>query len=609
METITYIEKYLNFGVKEDLVNILTGSNDNLKQIENTEYIVKKIEEINNYQTIYKQKIETPEKVNDYLMREISNYIDLCYNNINNDNVDINYYLNSIYINYGEKFHLIIEKMNIKHIIKMLDYTNENKKENNFKFLMNTYIKLFYEKILLGQYGKTKKHLYELIDDNWILINMKDLINFTDILSKLTYYKIDTSIYDSLFNTKFNNVSNIQKLLQFINKSYLCSDTTTDITDVNEADNKDFLKFNLKYIITNLKSNGFLLFEEYFKDIQQRYETINIFMLNKDLKLITHFILIIVNNEDTKVNRHINEMLIRIRNYLFDLEESYYNNKIYKKISIRADSEKYKNENLSIFNREISNFKVLKYNYCINSNNILARAHTINDTTTNNDTNNLVIDYKNISKKLAGYFDIYHSYYKTRYPDREIEYDLINSTMIVKMIFSENPYYIHLALIQYIILDKIIEKENGISVHEISETLDIPLEYLNDTFNSLLKIKLVKRSVEPNIKFILNKDFSYNKNKLSISGLVKKEITKQIEREFLLDRDMIVFCNLIHYTKKNTYFSRDTIIEELSYKIPFKLTDEYIDNAIKKAIEEEYIKVKEINNNNAKDLLFEYNNE
>ena len=622
----TFIEKYLNIGITENLEKFFIDGQfvklgQPIAKKKTTDSFQKILGEIKDYQTLYKQKLQDPEKVKEYLSKNIGAYVDNYYKKINVQDADINYFLKGVCESYNENFASIIQKMNINHIIKMIDYTNEKSDDNTFKMLMNMYFKLFGDKILCGKFGKSNNYLSEQINDNWSSINLANLLNFSDVLSKLKYFKADMTIYDSVFQTKFDDVTNIQKLLDFINKNYLLSTevtTATNILDINETQKKEFktddLKYNFRFIIDNLKSNGFLLFEQYYKNMQLRYDQININMVNRDFKLLKHFMTIISQKEQTNVNRYVNDMLIRTRNYLSDLEESYNNNQIYQKIKIRTESEKYKNVDMNSYNRALTNFKILKYNYCTNSENILARTHSLEmPTDSDAQNNNLVIDYKNISKKLAGYLDMYHSYYKTRYPDREIEYDLIDSTIIVKIQFNKIPYYIHMALIQYIVLDKIMEKSNGINVQEISESLGIPLSKLNNTFNSLIKIRIVKRTSNPtdvtNIKFILNEDFSFEKNKLSISGLVKKEISDQkpTQREFLHDRDMIVLCNLVHYAKKNTYFSKDTIIDELTYKIPFKLTDEHINKAIEKAIGDDYVKLQEVSNGNGTvDLLYQY---
>ena len=627
----TFIEKYLNIGVSNKLLNLFTDTENKKNNLSYIEPYSNIIDKIINYQTLYKQQLNNSELVKEYLINSINEYINNDYQKINVLDADINYFLKGVIDSYNEKFNLIINKINISHIIKMVDYKSEKIGNNaTFKILMNIYFKLFSDKILHGQFGKFDYYLFEQINNNWTTINLETLLNFSDILSKLKYYKTDISKYDLIFQTKFDDILNINRLLDFINKNYILQKNTKSsisvISDINEEYKKEYmnndLKYNFRFIIDNLKSNGFLLFEQYYKNIQSRYEQINIDILNRDLKLVTHFMTIISQNEQSNVNRYVNDMLIRIRNYLFDLQESYYNNKIYQQIKIRAESDKYKDTDINYYNRELTNFKIFKYNYCINPNNILARAHNLESVSTNINTEeniqnkNLIIDYNNISKNLAGYLDIYRSYYKTRYPDREIEYDLIDSTIIVKMKFNNNPYYIHMALIQYIVLDKIIENSNGLTVQHISEQLSIPPSKLNETFNSLLKIQIVKRTSGTNdistVKFILNKDFSFEKNKLSISGLVKKDFSeeKPIEKTFLHDRSMIVLCNLIYYAKKNTYFTRDTIMEQLSYKIPFKLTEEYINKAIDKALTDDYIKIQEVHNTNGiVDILYQYNDE
>jgi predicted transcriptional regulator len=617
----TFIEKYLNFGVGDSLATLFANGDKITKY---AEPYSKVLDSISKYQTLYKQKLSNPELVIEYLENLILTHVNKDYQKINVFDADTNYFLKGVMESYNEKFSSIVNKMNINHIIKMIDYTNEKSAtDNTFKILMNTYFKLFADKILYGKFGKSDSPLFEQIDNNWSAINLENLLKFVDILSKLKYFKADTTKYEQVFQTKFDDIANINKLLDFVNKNYILAKDASSVSDINQnlkdLHKDDELKYNFRFIIDNLKSNGFLLFEQYWKNIQSRYESINISTLNRDLKLVKHFMSIISQNEQTNVNRYVNEMLIKIRNYLFDLQESYYNNQTYQKIKIRAESDKYKTMDMNIYNRDLTTFKVLKYNYYTNPNsptNILARAHNLETGESLTEAKNITVNYQNTSKILAGYLDIYRSYYKTRYPDREIEYDLIDSTMIVKMKFADNPYYIHMALIQYMVLDKIMENEKGISVQSISEQLTIPASKLNETFNSLLKIRIVKRSMGSNdissVKFILNKDFSFEKNKLSISGLVKKDISesKPTQREFLHTRDMIVLCNLIHYAKKNTYFSADTIGEQLGYKIPFKVSDEQITKAIEKALDDDYIKVQEIPNSNGQiDIMYQYNDE
>lgn len=614
----SFVEKYLHIGVKSDLNKLFDYPKNKKSEPKNTkigEIGLKVIDEITNYQTLYKLKLSDINLVKKYLSDIISSYINQYYDKINIKDADINYFMKGISSSYNEKFSTIVNKMDINHIIKMLDYTNEKNTENGtFKILMNMYFKLFGEKILLSKYGKTNKYLYEQINEDWSKINLDNLFNFANVLSKLKYNKIDTFEYDKLFQTKFDDIENINKIIDFVKKNYLQQkeqeETVSDINETCKENTKnDELKYKFRFILENIKSNGFILFEQYSKDVKTRYDTININMLNRDIKLVTHFIQIISSFEKTNVNRYVNDMLINIRNYLFDLEETYYNNETYRKIKIRAESDKYKNIDISKFNRDLTTFQTFKYNY-YNNENILGFTHNLNTAETEKNT----INYNTANKNLVAYLDIYRSFYKTRYPDREIEYDFIDSTIIVKIKFDSGIYYIHMALLQYIVLDRIMnqkEDDEDITASSLSEIFGLSLGKLNDTFNSLLKIKIIGRTNSSDIRFAFNKDFIFDQNKLSIADLVKKATeTKASQREFIHDRNMIVFCNLVHYAKKNTYFSRDTIMEQLSYCVPFKLNDEYIDKAIEKAVEDEYIKLEEIPNaNGITDIIYQYSDE
>ena len=574
--SINFIDKYLNINIPSNFIHLF--------QNEQNFNIV--VDNIQNYQQMYKKYLINSQDVKTILINHIKKYIDLTYNKINVNSADINYYIEHIYLNNKIKFKDIIKKMDINHIINMIDYCNDNNDNNDnnstpastYKFLMDEYYKLFCNNIIYNIYGREKKTIYDHIQENWNNINFQHLLNYMDILSKLKYYGNDVNKYVDLIQNKFDDVNNINKLINYINITFI----NKKCNYINEDNDDKDTKFNFRYILENLKSNGYLFFEQYFKEIQSRYlQQNNINIINNELKLIKYFIIIISMKDKTNVNRYVNEMLIKIRDYIFDIQDSYYNNIAYQKISIRVESDKYKNIKLEKYQRELTNFKILKYNF---------------------NTSNQLIDCDNIPISLVPYLDIYKSYYKTRYPDRAVEYDFINSALIVKICFNSGTYYIHMALLQYIILDNIMSTSlNGISANKLSKKINIPLSKLNDTFNSLLKIKIIKYiTIDKDIIFVLNSDFTFDKNKLSISGLIQPKINETTikSREFLHDRNMIVLCNLIYWAKKNKYFTQDVLLEQLQYVVPFKLNDEYIQIALEKAISSEYIKEIKIPSNN-----------
>ena len=188
-----------------------------------------------------------------------------------------------------------------------------------------------------------------------------------------------------------------------------------------------------------------------------------------------------VSQKDSNTtNRKVNELLIGMKNYIEDIEESYYNNIAYRKITMRQESEKYKSIDLSSYNRENSTFVIFKYSNSAQSG--------INGFT--------------LCHQIEPYFDIYKSYYNSRYPDREIEFDPIKSTLIVKMVFNSKSYYVHLVLIQYIVMDKLfgVKENEGLGIREISTQTGMGVKNLQQTINSLLHIKLIKQFIAINYK-------------------------------------------------------------------------------------------------------------
>ena len=55
------------------------------------------------------------------------------------------------------------------------------------------------------------------------------------------------------------------------------------------------------------------------------------------------------------------------------------------------------------------------------------------------------------------------------------------------------------------------------------------------------------------------------------------------------DRNTIILSNVYDYIKRNKTFVKDILITELGYKIPFKISHQQIDDAIKTLIDKEHI--------------------
>ena len=556
---------------------------------------------LTNYNECFINYFNNKDYVNNFLQSSIKNYIDKNYSSINIIDADINYYIEKINLLVQKKFQNIINEIGIDDIISMCDYFNKssNTNINQYKHSRNEYYKMLYEIILCGVYkifSKTeKKKLSVLIDEEWDKIKFENIINFSNTLNKIKFLGQDTSEYIEIFTNKFDNPDNLIKLINYVNIKLQCNTETKSTSTTNEVSVSDIemideqenyekestsskSKYNFRFIVDNLKSNGYLLFEQLNLNIKNKYKkNQTIQTIKTDKRIIGYYIYLISQKDSNATNRKVNEILIRMKSYLEDLEESYYNNFSYRKITVKQESEKYKTIDLSSYNRENSSFTIFKYSNQIQSN---------------------ITGFK-LNSKIEPYFDIYKSYYNSRYPDREIEFDPVKSTMIVKMVFNSKPYYVHLALIQYIVLNQLFNYGTfGLGIKDISENINIPIKNLQETINSLLHIKLIKRSTNANsvldMRLFINNDFVHENNKLSISSLVQqkdKETSKdEDKKEFLNDRNTIVMSNMYDYIKKNKTFTIDTLYDVLSkYKIPFQVEMEQIMAGIKVMVDKEDI--------------------
>lgn len=614
---MSLMNRYLNLQPNDILLKRLLDENTQLTRLTN---IIK-------YNECFISYLNNQSNVQEYISEQIKNYIDKNYSSINVIDADINYYIERINFFVEKKFKLVIEEINIKHFISLCDYFSKKSEinsqnsitTNHYVYWRNEYYKILYQNILCGRYkihGKNeKKSLIELLDEDWNKVNFKNLIGLSNSLNKIKFLGQNVNEYIGLYSSQFDKPVNITKLSEYVYEKFqqnFQSQTTNsrnnltnsnnlnkldklnevgeldELNELNELDELDVEKsienkYDFRFIIDILKSNGYLLFEELNKNINRKYKKPqSIQTIKIDKRTIDYYIYIVSQKDSNLTNRKVNEILLKMKNYLEDIEESYYNNIAYRKIIVKQESEKYNSVDLSKYNRENSSFNIFKYSNLTQSN---------------------LCQFK-LNPQIEPYFDIYKSYYKSRYPDREIEFDPIKSTLIVKMVFNSKSYYVHLALIQYIVMDKLfnVDNNNGLGIKEISLQSDIPISNLQETINSLLHIKLIKRSINytslTDMKLFINYDFTHENNKISISSLLtpkEKEAETEAKvdedkKEFLNDRNTIVLSNIYDYVKKNKTFTKDTLYEDLSKnKIPFKIELSQIIAGIKIMLDKEDI--------------------
>jgi hypothetical protein len=612
---MSIVERYLNLNPNNDILRNLG--------IEISSNIIE-------YNKFYKETNANSKSINDFIGMQIETYIQKKYTLINVIDADINYYIEHINLFVKNKFRDIICEIGVDHLISMCDYLNLDVEEQdllttniksqdskkNYLIWRAKYYRMLYENLLGNEYKPIghdeKASLLELIDSEWKSIRFDNLIGFTKTLNKILFFGQPVNKYVDMIANKFDNQENILKLLDYINEQFKTKNksdlkqgdkTNTNLDEefiTDESDDGNIFamsgedsKYSFRFIVDNLKSNGYLLFEQFNIQLKTKYkksqkpETIY-----SDKRLINYFIYTVSQKDSNSVNRKVNEILIRMRDYLYDIEDNYKNNIGYNKITVKQESEKYKSMDLSSYDRTNANFNMFKYS---------------------NTYSNPVPNFK-INSNIEPYFDIYRAYYSSRYPDRQIEFDPFQSTLFVRMVFLEKIYFIHMALIQYIVLEHIFKSNEGIGLIDISTKTDIPISHLQETINSLLQIKIIKRSnansIE-NLKFFINYDFAHENNKISISSLVIKEKEdKEIKKEFMHDRNTIILSNLYDYVKKNRTFTKDVLITELQHKIPFKINHEQIELGVKTLLDKEDIVMVTIpspySNDGVPDIIYKY---
>lgn len=571
---MSLISRYINFANQsnDDIYNKL-GIQQNL--------------EITEYTNIFVNSSNNFSMTDEYLRNKIEEYIIKNYNGINVFNADINFYIERINFFVRNKFGDIIKDIGINFVLDLSDYGTKN--NQNYLKWREYYYKCIYDYLLNGKFfpfgtDVGELNLFNLIELYWSFISFDNIMDLINTLNKIKYFSYPVDDYIQMIIEKLDNSQNISKLLNYVNGAF----NNLNSDDDNDCETFDvkmrYSRFNIRYIIDNLKSNGFLLFEEYKKYFMEKYKkTQKISTIINDIKLVKYFMYIISKKDSNSVNRQVNEILIRLKNYLYDIEDSYNCNVGFQKINFVQKSDKYKIIDLSELNRSIANFNILRYS---------------------NTEQNQLAKFK-LNETIEPYFDIFNAFYKSRYPDRKIDFNPIKSTIIIKTSFFDKPYYIHLALIQYLVFDLIYKapSEEGIGIKNLFDLTEISENFLLDTLNSLIRIKLIKRTnldFDSNenplnlIKFYINWNFTHDSNKFSIAGLLSKKTTDNtIEKneEFLHDRETIILSNVYDYIKKNNTFDKNILLEHIKNKIPFEINIEHIDKIIDKLIGKQYITV------------------
>jgi hypothetical protein len=176
----------------------------------------------------------------------------------------------------------------------------------------------------------------------------------------------------------------------------------------------------------------------------------------------------------------------------------------YKSINVRQSSEKYKEFDLSTFDKNICKFMIMR---------------------------SFIVDQKDVEQYdvpdvIAVFMAIFMGYFKGQFKDQTLAFLHNHSTGILTMkLKDDHEFNIKMTLPQmYVIIT--ISRASVISAKGISESLKIPLKILGRVLNSLLDCNLVTRGQGPasdaSVPFSINWNCTFDESDIDIIPALKK---------------------------------------------------------------------------------------
>ena len=416
-------------------------------------------------------------------------------NEMNNKTFTISYFLNK-YENINHVSMILTKSLN------QIDKNIYSDSKFNFSTILLIKSYIFYRVVLnkLYDYEGVQYYIYEIfsqiVQESQKMDELSKLFKIIQQYNRLSfvvknerekYFNIDMN---NKFTLKSGEASN--KLLDMINRTMNDQiKSLLTITDIKYAEQK------LKEIrdLINMGSN--VTDDKTIFILMYRANLIERLLSGQSNAEIENELLTSINYNDNP------DIYAKIKYQISDVNLSKAYTEYFKKINVQAQSEKYKNYDLSKMNKNIANF-------------IVARSYAWD---LKND------EPLNIPVELSAYFDIFNAYYKSQYPDRELNCQYDKSTAEIKMEFGDKTYNIHMTLLQLIVIT-LINNSGTISARNISVQLGMPLKRLEDILNSLIIAKLINRedgpANNPNLLFTINQNCSFPEESISLISLIKK---------------------------------------------------------------------------------------
>lgn len=478
-------------------------------------------------------------------------------NSLDNESFNPLYFLDK-YDNINKNTYNLARNLNYidKNII------NENKSNRSTILVVKSY--MFYNTIINRLYRCNDKnmYIYEILSDSlqqsqkmdelsrlFKIIQFYNKLSFVVREDREKYFNLDLN---NKFVLKVGDASN--KLLEMIsnvmNENIKNLLKVTDMKIIEEKINEIRDLINMGSNIVEDKTLFMLL---YRANLSER-------LLNKQTNAdIENELLTSLNYFDNP------DIYAKMKYQINDIKSSKHYNETYKKINVQVKSEKYKNLDANSLNKEKADFTVAR-----------SYAWDLKDDET-----------LNVPPEVSVYFDIFNGYYKSKYPDRELNCQYDKSTSVVRLELNNKIYNIHMTLPQLIVLT-VINNSGTISAINISKQLNMPLRRLGGILNSLIAVKLLNREEgaanDPNLLFSLNQNCSFLEENVSLISLMRKN---KCENEI---SDTVLKAEILSFIAQNENTTLENIMLFLEEKLKLKIEQSRVNNILQQQIKSNVVK-------------------
>ncbi len=412
-----------------------------------------------------------------------------------------------------EEFSKLYNELNmklnkIKFLLSTIDYSYKNedgkRTEHSFINLIKNYMS--YHCVINSKYNYNteKVFLYELfikeIESNFDTETIIKVFTIYDFYNKFSFSVKNNMNNDGVeyFNSELSkklvlseDITNrfMTRIIEIINTKII-SLAKTETLDSSEVEKE------IKYIRRLIDISPELCNKNIFMIMYKRALTERLSMgINPDIE--GEFIKSLNPQNDI-------DIYIKIKNQINDAKLNPQHNKYFKQLKVGGNSEKYKNIDISKYDRTKVNMSVCRsYDW---------------------DYENFSYNNYNLPLDLSIYTDIFGAYYKDRFNERQLFWDYEKCVGVIEF-DTDKHYNVKLNILQMAVFYYLNESPK--SANQISTTMKINLQELSSILNSLLISKLIYRELntsatDSDATFYINDKFTHNDSNISLLNVYEK---------------------------------------------------------------------------------------